>query len=226
MNVAAILSAKGNTVEVVGPDTPVTVAVHRMATRGIGSLVVVGPDDQLIGVVGERDVVRAMDHHGERFRELRVRDVVNTSVATCTVDRRPRRGDAADDRHPLAPHARPRGRPGGRPDQHRRRRQAPPRRARAGDPRPPRRLPLAAADARSGSCSEIVPDRAGPAQRRSPDWRSVAGVKVTGRWSGPKMPTALGFQVISPSRARSGIRRASSGSASCSSARASAAPRQ
>ena len=41
-NVASILSAKGNTVEVVGPETPVTVAVHRMATRGIGSLVVVG----------------------------------------------------------------------------------------------------------------------------------------------------------------------------------------
>ena len=58
MNVAAILSAKGNTVEVVGPDTPVTVAVHRMATRNIGSLVVVGPDDQLVGVVGERDIVR------------------------------------------------------------------------------------------------------------------------------------------------------------------------
>ncbi len=85
MNVAAILSAKGNTVEVVGPDTPVTVAVHRMSTRGIGSLVVVGPDDQLIGVVGERDVVRGIDHHGPRFPELRVRDIVNTSVATCTV---------------------------------------------------------------------------------------------------------------------------------------------
>ncbi len=52
-----------------------------MATRGIGSLVVVGPDDQLIGVVGERDVVRAIDHHGARFSELRVRDVVNTGVA-------------------------------------------------------------------------------------------------------------------------------------------------
>ena len=69
MNVAAILSAKGNTVEVVGPDTPVTVAVHRMATRNIGSLVVVGPDDQLIGVVGERDIVRAIDHHGARFHD-------------------------------------------------------------------------------------------------------------------------------------------------------------
>ena len=85
MNVAAILSAKGTTVEVVGPDAPVTVAVHRMATRNIGSLVVVGPDDQLVGVVGERDIVRAVEHHGTRFQELRVRDVVNSSVATCTV---------------------------------------------------------------------------------------------------------------------------------------------
>jgi CBS domain-containing protein len=85
MNVAAILSAKGNTVEVVGPDVPVSVAVHRMSTRGIGSLVVVGPDDQLIGVVGERDVVRAIDHEGPLFHDLHVRDVVNTSVATCTV---------------------------------------------------------------------------------------------------------------------------------------------
>jgi CBS domain-containing protein len=85
MNVAAILSAKGNTVEVVGPDAPITVAVHRMATRTIGSLVVVGPDDQLVGVVGERDIVRAVEHHGARFQELRVRDVVNSSVATCTV---------------------------------------------------------------------------------------------------------------------------------------------
>ena len=85
MNVAAILSAKGNTVEVVGPDVPATAAVHRMSTRGIGSLVVVGADDQLIGVVGERDVVRAMDHHGPHFADLAVRDIVNTSVATCTV---------------------------------------------------------------------------------------------------------------------------------------------
>ena len=142
MNVAAILSAKGNTVEVVGPDTPVTVAVHRMATRNIGSLVVVGPDDQLIGVVGERDIVRAVEHHGARFQELRVRDVVNTSVATCTVTddlaEVMRRMTATRSRHmPVLEGAQVVGL-----DQHRRRRQAPPRRARARDPRPPRRLPL------------------------------------------------------------------------------------
>jgi CBS domain-containing protein len=86
MHVAAILSAKGATVEVVGPDTPVTVAVHRMAGRGIGSLVVVGADDELLGVLSERDVVRAIDRHGDGFSKLRVRDVVGTGLpTTCAV---------------------------------------------------------------------------------------------------------------------------------------------
>jgi CBS domain-containing protein len=86
MHVAAILSAKGATVEVVGPETPLTVAVHRMTSRGIGSLVVVGAEDVLLGVLSERDVVRAIDRHGDGFSRLRVRDVVTTGVAaTCAV---------------------------------------------------------------------------------------------------------------------------------------------
>jgi CBS domain-containing protein len=86
MHVAAILSAKGATVEVVGPETPLTVAVHRMTSRGIGSLVVVGPDDELLGVLSERDIVRAIDRHGDGFSRLRVRDVMPGSVAaTCAV---------------------------------------------------------------------------------------------------------------------------------------------
>jgi CBS domain-containing protein len=86
MHVAAILSAKGATVEVVGPETPLTVAVHRMTSRGIGSLVVVGPDDELLGVLSERDVVRAIDRHAEGFARLRVRDVMPPGVAaTCAV---------------------------------------------------------------------------------------------------------------------------------------------
>ena len=50
--------------------------------------------------------------------------------------------------------------------------------------------------------------------------------KVIGMCAGPKMPTPSGFHVMSPSIASFGMRWASSGSASCSSARASAAPRQ
>jgi hypothetical protein len=140
MNVAAILSAKGNTVEVVGPNTgdrgraPHGDARHRLAGRP-------APTINLIGVVGERDVVRAIDHHGPRLEELRVRDIVNQSVATCAVNddlsEVMRRMTATRSRHMPVLEA-----PGRRPDQHRRRRQAPPQRARARDPRPPRRLPL------------------------------------------------------------------------------------
>lgn len=85
MNVASILSTKGATVEVVGPDTLAGVAIHRMASRGIGCLVVVGDDDQLLGVLAERDVVRAMDRHGDGFSRLHVKDVMARHPATCTV---------------------------------------------------------------------------------------------------------------------------------------------
>ena len=85
MNVAAILSSKGTTVEVVGPETLAGVAVHRMASRGIGCLVVVGGEDQLLGILSERDVVRAMDRHGEGFPRLRVKDIINKHPATCAV---------------------------------------------------------------------------------------------------------------------------------------------
>jgi CBS domain-containing protein len=40
----------------------------------------------LLGVLGERDIVRAIDRHGDGFSRLRVRDVVSAGVvATCTV---------------------------------------------------------------------------------------------------------------------------------------------
>ncbi len=85
MNVAAILSSKGSTVEVVGPETLASVAVHRMASRNIGCLVVVGPEDQLIGVLAERDVVRAIDRHGEAFPRVRVKELIAKAPATCAV---------------------------------------------------------------------------------------------------------------------------------------------
>ena len=101
------LVGQGNTVEVVGPDAPVTVAVHRMATRNIGSLVVVGPDDQL-----RRRRRRARHRAGGRAprrrgsRSCTCSDVVNPASATCTVT-----DDLAEvmrrmTANPLAAHAR------------------------------------------------------------------------------------------------------------------------
>ena len=84
MNVAAILSAKGDTVEVVGPTrrsrSPCT------AWRpGIGSLVVVGPDDQLVGVVGSATSSGRSSTTAHGSASCVCATSSNASVATCTV---------------------------------------------------------------------------------------------------------------------------------------------
>jgi CBS domain-containing protein len=82
MKVADVLRSKGGTVEAVGADEPLDAAVRRMAARGIGSLVVTGSDDALVGVLAERDVVRAMA--AGRVAGRTVGDAVDRRVVTCT----------------------------------------------------------------------------------------------------------------------------------------------
>jgi CBS domain-containing protein len=82
MHVSAILDDKGHDVKVVSPDTPMSVAVHRMASLGIGCLVVVRPDGRPTGVLSERDVVRGIARHGDAFLRRHVGDVVGTRAAT------------------------------------------------------------------------------------------------------------------------------------------------
>jgi CBS domain-containing protein len=84
MKVSGILKAKGDQVEVAAPDSDLRLAVHRLATLGIGCLVVVGDDGRVEGVFSERDVVRALNRHGPRFLDLRVRDVMSRNPPTCS----------------------------------------------------------------------------------------------------------------------------------------------
>jgi CBS domain-containing protein len=81
VKVADVLRSKGGTVETVGAHEPLDAAVRRMASRGIGSLVVTGSDGTLVGVLSERDVVRAMA--ASRVVGRTVGDAVDGRVVTC-----------------------------------------------------------------------------------------------------------------------------------------------
>jgi CBS domain-containing protein len=83
MQVSGILDHKGHDVVSVGPDTPISVAVHRMAARGVGCLVLLDEHDRLTGLLSERDVVRGLARQGEAFLRLRARDVATPKPATC-----------------------------------------------------------------------------------------------------------------------------------------------
>jgi CBS domain-containing protein len=86
MKVDSILQAKGRTVEAIGPDADLRLVVHKLASRGIGSLVVSADGRHPDGVIAERDVVRGLNRHGQRFLEQRARDIMTRNPPTCTAE--------------------------------------------------------------------------------------------------------------------------------------------
>jgi CBS domain-containing protein len=61
-------------------------AVERMASAGVGALVVVNDDGLLIGVVSERDVLQALASNGDSAMSMPVSDVMPRHLVTCSTD--------------------------------------------------------------------------------------------------------------------------------------------
>jgi CBS domain-containing protein len=83
MRIEAILRSKGPEVETIRPDAAVTMAAQRMAALRIGCLVVTDGQTPVIGLLTERDVVRAFARHGTNAATLSVRDIMSTGVPMC-----------------------------------------------------------------------------------------------------------------------------------------------
>ncbi len=86
MDVNYLLRKKGNSGHYgISPEQPLTDAVHLMMQHRIGSLVVL-EDDRLVGIISERDVMRATDEYLDRFQDVLVKDVMTSDPVTCTAD--------------------------------------------------------------------------------------------------------------------------------------------
>ena len=83
MQVASILKRKGTAVTIVRPDVTIAVAAREMAKKEIGALVVSEDGVTVLGLLGERDVVRGLALYGARVGDLRVSDLMTRSVVTC-----------------------------------------------------------------------------------------------------------------------------------------------
>src|SRR5262245_12313679 len=84
MTVNAILSNKGRHVVTIEPTATLETAVAVLNERHIGALVVLGPERRVIGIVSERDVVRAMAEHGASVLKQPLAQVMTRKVSTCT----------------------------------------------------------------------------------------------------------------------------------------------
>jgi len=74
-----VLKAKGHGVKTIGPAAGVREAVAALADNGVGSLLVV-EGDRIVGIVSERDILRALAKDFEGAGSLRVMDVMTDRV--------------------------------------------------------------------------------------------------------------------------------------------------
>ena len=84
MKVAKILNQKGQDVISVRPTEKIETLSHRLRLARIGAMVVLGKNDELIGIVSERDVVHGIAKHGADCLQLTVADLMTKRVVTCT----------------------------------------------------------------------------------------------------------------------------------------------
>lgn len=84
MTVSIILAAKGREVVSVEPNTELSSVVALLAEKRIGAVVVLGVDRRIVGILSERDIVRALAEHGARALDMPVSQIMTRKVSTCT----------------------------------------------------------------------------------------------------------------------------------------------
>ncbi len=83
MNVKTILSLKGSHVTTIEPTATLEAAVAMLAKHRIGALVVLGADERVIGILSERDIVRALAELGAAALTTPLAQVMTRKVVTC-----------------------------------------------------------------------------------------------------------------------------------------------
>ena len=79
MNVAAILAKKGMGVVTIRPGQPIRDAIALLAKHNIGALIAVDETDQPVGILSERNIVRAAVKNEQVFSQT-VKDLMTTNV--------------------------------------------------------------------------------------------------------------------------------------------------
>ena len=91
MNVAAILKLKGSAVVAATADQSLLDIAKLLMLHGIGCIVILGDDDNVAGIVSERDLVRAIGQSGAQVLKEPVFDYMTKRVVTAreadTIDR-------------------------------------------------------------------------------------------------------------------------------------------
>ncbi len=80
MDARTILNRKGHTVHTVSPSASIREAMALLIRYGVSSLIVIGQEDEVVGIITERDIFRLTYEHEGRIMELPVRSVMTRDL--------------------------------------------------------------------------------------------------------------------------------------------------
>lgn len=86
MTVARILAEKGRSVVTVEPQRTLDEAIHLLAEKRIGAVVVSDAEGAVLGILSERDIMRALARQGAGALDALVSEHMTATVVTCARD--------------------------------------------------------------------------------------------------------------------------------------------
>ena len=84
MTIAAILKHKGSDVSTIGPHATIAEVAHVLAERRIGAVVVTNTQGEMLGILSERDIVRALAAQGANALDQHADHLMTRNVTTAT----------------------------------------------------------------------------------------------------------------------------------------------
>jgi CBS domain-containing protein len=84
--VAAILKHKGYQVSTVDPTQRISEVVQVLADRRIGAVLAIDSQDQMLGIVSERDIVRSLAANGARTLDMTAGQLMTRAVQVAHPD--------------------------------------------------------------------------------------------------------------------------------------------
>ena len=84
--VSSVLEHKGYAVVTVGPDQTVTSVIKVLSDNRIGAVPVIGDDGHIMGIISERDIIRAISEYADDALRLPAARLMTREVQTCSSD--------------------------------------------------------------------------------------------------------------------------------------------
>ena len=84
MTIRMILAEKGREIVSIEPAATLKSAATLLAEKRIGAVLILGADHRIIGILSERDIVRAIGERGVAALDESVSQTMTRKVSTCT----------------------------------------------------------------------------------------------------------------------------------------------